>query len=97
MNGTYFNQMKQYIPNLNNLLNIIISAIHSLVNILLMYILKGTCKDSIKQYILNMNNLLNIMSQTVLLCTISNDCMAPYWGPRGAYVMSYQANAILKT
>jgi hypothetical protein len=37
-----------------------------------------------------------IMSQTVLLCTISNDCMAPYWGPRGAYVMSYQANAILK-
>jgi hypothetical protein len=38
-----------------------------------------------------------IMSQTVLLCTISNDCMAPYWGPRGAYVMSYQANAILKT
>ncbi len=26
-----------------------------------------------------------------------NDCMAPYWGPRGAYVMSYQANAILKT
>ncbi len=38
-----------------------------------------------------------IMSQTVLLCTISNDCMAPYWGSRGAYVMSYQANAILKT
>jgi hypothetical protein len=38
-----------------------------------------------------------IMSQTVLLCTISNDCMAPYWGPRGAYVMSYQANLILKT
>ncbi len=38
-----------------------------------------------------------IMSQTVLLCTISNDCMAQYWGPRGAYVMSYQANAILKT
>jgi hypothetical protein len=29
-----------------------------------------------------------IMGQTVLLCTISNDCMAPYWGPRGAYVMS---------
>ncbi len=49
MNGTYFDQMKQCIPNLNNLLNIIISAIHSLVNILLMYILKGTCKDSIKQ------------------------------------------------
>ncbi len=61
MNGTYFNQMKQYIPNLNNLLNIIISAIHSLGNILLMYILKGTCKDSIKQYILNMNNVLNII------------------------------------
>jgi hypothetical protein len=39
----------------------------------------------------------NIMSQTVLLCMISNDCMAPYWGPRGACVMSYQANAILKT
>jgi hypothetical protein len=39
----------------------------------------------------------NIMGQTVLLSTISNDCMAPYWGPRGAYVMSYQANAILKT
>ncbi len=38
-----------------------------------------------------------IMSQMVLLCTISNDFMAPYWGPRGAYVMSYQANAILKT
>ncbi len=38
-----------------------------------------------------------MLSQTVLLCTISNDCMAPYWGPRGAYVMSYQANAILKT
>jgi hypothetical protein len=30
----------------------------------------------------------NIMGQTVLLCTTSNDCMAPYWGPRGAYVMS---------
>ncbi len=29
-----------------------------------------------------------IIGQTVLLCTISNDCMAPYWGPRGAYVMS---------
>jgi hypothetical protein len=29
-----------------------------------------------------------IISQTVLLCTICNDCMAPYWGPRGAYVMS---------
>jgi hypothetical protein len=40
----------------------------------------------------------NIMlSQTVLLCTISNDCMAPYWGLKGAYVMFYQANAILKT
>jgi hypothetical protein len=39
----------------------------------------------------------DIMSQTVLLCMISNDCMAPYWGPRGAYVMSYQANVILKT
>jgi hypothetical protein len=51
MNGKYFDQMKQYIPNLNILLNIIISAIHSLVNILPMYILKGTCKDSIKQYI----------------------------------------------
>ncbi len=38
-----------------------------------------------------------IMSQTVFLCMISNDCMAPYWGPGGAYVMSYQANAILKT
>ncbi len=38
-----------------------------------------------------------MLSQTVLLCMISNDCMAPYWGPRGAYVMSYQANAILKT
>jgi hypothetical protein len=38
-----------------------------------------------------------MLSQTVLLCTISNDCMAPHWGPRGAYVMSYQANAILKT
>jgi hypothetical protein len=38
-----------------------------------------------------------IMSKTVLLCTISNDCMAPYWDPREAYVMSYQANAILKT
>ncbi len=37
------------------------------------------------------------MSQMVLLCMISNDCMALYWGPRGAYVMSYQANAILKT
>jgi hypothetical protein len=61
MNGTYFDQMKQYIPNLNNLLNMIISAIHSLVNILLMYTLKGTCEDSIKQYILNMNNLLNII------------------------------------
>ncbi len=36
-------QMKQYIPNMNNLLNIIVSAIHSLVNIFLMYILKGTC------------------------------------------------------
>jgi hypothetical protein len=38
-----------------------------------------------------------ITSQTGLLSMISNDCMAPYWGPRGAYVMSYQANAILKT
>ncbi len=57
----YFDQMKQYIPNLNNFLNIIISAIHSLVNILLMYKFKGTCEDSIKQYILNMNNLLNII------------------------------------
>ncbi len=38
-----------------------------------------------------------MLSQTVLLCTISNDCMAPCWGPRGAYVMSYQANEILKT
>ncbi len=38
-----------------------------------------------------------MLSQTVLLCTISNDCMAPYWGPRVAFVMSYQANAILKT
>jgi hypothetical protein len=28
------------------------------------------------------------MGQTVLLCKISNDCMAPYLGPRGAYVMS---------
>jgi hypothetical protein len=61
MNGTYFDQMKQYIPNLNNLLNIIISAIYSLVNILLMYIMKGVYKDLIKQYILNMNNLLNII------------------------------------
>ncbi len=39
----------------------------------------------------------HIMSQMVLLCTIYNDCMALYWGPRGAYVMSYHANAILKT
>jgi hypothetical protein len=31
---------------------------------------------------------LSIMGQTMLFCTISNDCMAPYWGPRGAYVMS---------
>jgi hypothetical protein len=31
---------------------------------------------------------IDIMGQMVLLCTISNDCMAPYWGPRGAYVMS---------
>jgi hypothetical protein len=61
MNGTCFNQMKQYIPNLNNLLNIIMSAMYSLANILLMYILKGVYKDSIKQYILNMNNLLNII------------------------------------
>ncbi len=38
----------------------------------------------------------NIMGQMVLLCTISNDCMAPYWGLRGTYVMSYQANANLK-
>jgi hypothetical protein len=29
-----------------------------------------------------------IMGRMVLLCTISNDCMALYWGPRGAYVMS---------
>jgi hypothetical protein len=43
------------------------------------------------------NQTIPIMSQTVLLCTISNDCMASYWGPRGTYVMSYQANAILKT
>ncbi len=67
MNGTYFNQMKQYILNLNNMLNIIISAIYSLVNILLMYVLKGAYKDSIKQYILNMNNLLNII---FFWCTI---------------------------
>ncbi len=37
-----------------------------------------------------------MLSQLVLLCMISNDCLAPYWGSRGAYVMSYQANAILK-
>jgi hypothetical protein len=52
------------------------------------------------QFYINLNNKLNLpimLSQMVLLCTISNDCMAPYWGPRGAYVMSYQANAILKT
>ncbi len=67
MNGMYFDQMKHYIPNLNNLLNIIISAIHSFVNILLMYVLKGICKDSIKQYILNMNNLINII---FFWCTI---------------------------
>jgi hypothetical protein len=39
----------------------------------------------------------NIMSQMVLLCTICNDCIALYWGPRGAYVMSQQANATFKT
>jgi hypothetical protein len=73
MNGMYFDQMKQYIPNLNNLLNIIISAIHSLVNSLLMYTLKGTCKDSIKQYILNMNYLLNIIFFYVLSFYHSSD------------------------
>ncbi len=87
-----FLHQKQIIQEMNNLLIILkVSTFHFI------QFNEGASKLlHYKQIIQEANNLF-LMSQMVLLCTISNDCMAPYWGPRGEYVMSYKANAILKT